>query len=55
MDQAVSLHQGPNVPVVAALTQRGVEAVLELDGAVNTTRFVAYLEQVLAPRSCPAT
>lgn len=53
VDQAVPLHHGPNVTVVAALTQRGVEAVLELDGAVNTASFVAYLEQVLGPTLVP--
>jgi len=49
VDQAVPLHQGPNVTVVAALTSQGLEAVLELDGAVNTASFVAYVEQVLGP------
>lgn len=53
VDQAVPLHNGPNVTVVAALTAQGVEAVMELDGAVNTTSFVAYVEQVLGPTLRP--
>ncbi|RZK15402.1 MAG: hypothetical protein EOO56_22910 [Hymenobacter sp.] len=35
-DAAVPLHNGPNVTVIAALSAQGVEAVMELDGAVNT-------------------
>ena len=53
VDQAVPLHNGPNVTVVAALTGQGVEAVMELDGAVNTASFAAYLEQVLGPTLQP--
>lgn len=53
MDQAVALHQGPNETVVAALNRQGAEAVLELNGAVNTASFVVYLEQVLGPTLVP--
>lgn len=53
VDQAVPLHNGPNVTVVAALTPQGVEAVMQLDGAVNTASFVAYVEQVLGPTLAP--
>ena len=49
VDQAVPLHKGPNGTVVAALTANGLEAVMELDGALNTASFVAYVEQVLGP------
>lgn len=49
VDAAVPLHNGPNVTVVAALTPHGLAAVMELDGAVNTASFAAYLEQVLGP------
>ena len=49
LDQAVPLHHGPNLTVVAALTPKGLEAVLALDGAVNRARFAVYLEQVLGP------
>ncbi len=49
VDQAVPLHNGPNVTVIAALTPEGVEAVMELDGAVNAVSFAVYLDQVLAP------
>jgi transposase len=49
VDAAVPLRNGPNVTVVAALSAQGVEAVMELDGAVNTASFAVYLEQVLGP------
>jgi len=49
VDQAVPLHHGPNVTVIAALTPQGVEAVMELDGAANTTCFAVYPDQVLGP------
>ena len=42
VDAAVPLHNGPNVTVVAALSAQGVEAVMELDGAVNTASFAVY-------------
>ena len=53
MDQAVPLRNGPNVTVVAALPPHGVEAVMELDGAVDTASFVAYIDQVLGPTLAP--
>ena len=53
VDQAVPLHNGPNVTVIAALTPQGVEAVMELDGAVNTASFAVYLDQVLGPTLAP--
>ena len=46
---AVPLRNGPNGTIVAALSAQGVEAVMELDGAVNTASFAVYLEQVLGP------
>ncbi len=49
VDAAVPLHNGPSVAVVAALSAQGVEAVMELDGAVNTASFAGYLEQGLGP------
>ncbi|QKG51312.1 transposase [Hymenobacter sp. BRD67] len=48
VDAAVPFN-GPNVTVVAALSAQGIEAVMELDGAVNTASFAVYLEQVLGP------
>ena len=53
VDQAVPLHNGPNVTLIAALTGQGLEAVMELDGAVNTASFRVYLEQVLGPTLRP--
>ncbi len=49
VDAAVPLHNGPNVTIVAALSAQGVEAVMELEGALNTASFTGYLEQVLGP------
>jgi hypothetical protein len=45
---------GPNVPVIAARTPQGLEAVMELDGAVNAAAFAVYLDQVLGPTLGPA-
>jgi len=53
VDQPVSLQSGPNVTVIAALTTQGVEAVMELDGAVNAAAFAVYLDQVLGPTLVP--
>ena len=53
VDQAVPLHNGPNVTVIAALTPQGLEAVMELDGALNAAWFAVYLEQVLGPTLVP--
>jgi len=51
--QGVALHNGPNVTLMAALTPQGLEAVMELDGAVNAARFAVYLDQVLGPTLVP--
>ena len=53
VDQPVPLRSGPNVTVIAALTTQGVEAVMELDGAVNAAAFAVYLDQVLGPTLVP--
>ena len=53
VNQAVPLRNGPNVTVIAALTAQGIEAVMELDGAVNAARFAVYLDQVLGPTLVP--
>ena len=47
--QAVPLHSGPNVTLIAALTPRGLGAAMTVSGAVNGDVFAAYLEQVLGP------
>ncbi|QKG54068.1 transposase [Hymenobacter sp. BRD67] len=49
VDAAVPLHNGPNVTVIAARSAPGVEAVMELDGAVNKASFAVSVEQVLGP------
>jgi hypothetical protein len=47
--QAVPWHGGPNVPVVGALSVKGLEAVMTLEGPLHQDRFAAYLDQVLGP------
>ena len=47
------LHNGPNVTLIDALTTQGLEAAMELDGAVNAAWFAVYLEQVLGPTLVP--
>ena len=53
LDQAVPLHGGPNVTLIAALTPDGLGALLSVDGAVNGDVFAAYLDQVLGPTLRP--
>ena len=53
MDQAVPLHGGPNVKLIAALTPNGLGALLSVNGAVNGDVFAAYLDQVLGPTLRP--
>lgn len=51
--QAVPLHSGPNVTLIAALTTHGLGAAMTVGGAVNGDVFAAYLEQVLGPTLRP--
>lgn len=53
LDQAVPLHGGPNVTLLAALTPQGLGALLTVNGAVNGDVFAAYLDQVLGPTLQP--
>jgi len=57
VDQAVPLHGGPNVTLIAALiavlTPNGLGALLSVNGAVNGDVFAAYLDQVLGPTLVP--
>lgn len=53
LDQAVPLHGGPNVTLLAALTPDGLGALMSVDGAVNGAVFAAYLDQVLGPTLRP--
>ncbi|WP_345236616.1 IS630 family transposase [Hymenobacter saemangeumensis] len=53
LDQAVPLHGGPNVTLIAALTPDGLGALVSVDGAVNGEVFAAYLDQVLGPTLRP--
>ncbi|WP_166648178.1 transposase [Hymenobacter sp. UV11] len=53
LQQAVPLHSGPNVTLLAALTPEGLGALLSVNGAVNGDVFAAYLDQVLGPTLRP--
>jgi len=53
VDQAVPLHGGPNVTLIAALTPGGLGALLRVNGAVDGAVFAAYLDQVLGPTLRP--
>ena len=53
LDQAVPLHGGPNVTLIAALTPDGLGALMSGNGAVNGDVFAAYLDQVLGPTLRP--
>lgn len=53
LQQAVPLHSGPNVTLLAALTPDGLGALLSVNGAVNGDVFAAYLDQVLGPTLRP--
>jgi len=53
VDQAVPLHGGPNVTLIAALTPHGLGALLSVNGAVDGAVFAAYLDQVLGPTLRP--
>ncbi|MGI4872587.1 MAG: transposase, partial [Janthinobacterium lividum] len=53
VNQAVPLHNGPNITLIAALRPAGFGALLSVDGAVNGDVFATYLAQVLGPSLCP--
>ena len=53
LDQAVPLHGGPNVTLIAALTPDGLGALMSVDGTVNGDVFATYLDQVLGPTLRP--
>ncbi|RZK14414.1 MAG: IS630 family transposase [Hymenobacter sp.] len=53
VNQAVPLHNGPNITLIAALRPNGFGALLSVDGAVNGDVFATYLAQVLGPSLCP--
>jgi hypothetical protein len=46
---AVPQRYGPNVPMLAALSLPGVEAVMTSDGATDADVFRSYVEQVPCP------
>lgn len=53
LHQALPLHSGPNVTLLAALTPEGLGALLSVNGAVNGQVFAAYLDQLLGPMLRP--
>lgn len=50
---AVPQNYGANVTMMAALSLRGVEAVMTIDGATDAEVFRAYVEHVLCPTLVP--
>ena len=44
LNQAVPLHSGPNMMLIAALTPDGLGALLSVDGAMNGAVFTACLD-----------
>ncbi|HEX8139777.1 MAG TPA: transposase [Pyrinomonadaceae bacterium] len=47
--ESVPRNYGPQTSLIGALSRSGVEAVMTVEGAVDTLAFKAYLEQVLCP------
>ena len=47
--QGAPLHSGASVTVIGALTVKGLEAVMTVEGALNQEVFATYLDQVLGP------
>ncbi len=50
---AVPQNYGPNVTLIGALSLRGLEAVMTVEGATDGDVFRAYVEQVLGPTLVP--
>jgi transposase len=51
--ESVPRNYGPQTSLIGTLSLTGVEAVMTLEGAVDTSAFDAYLEQVLRPTIRP--
>jgi transposase len=47
--ESVPRNYGPQTSLIGALSLSGVEAVMTVEGAVDTDAFNAYVEQVLRP------
>jgi len=47
--ESVPRNYGPQTSLISALSLSGVEAVMTVEGAVDTSTFNAYLEHVLRP------
>jgi len=50
---AVPKNHGKNVTLLGALSCRGIEAVMSIDGPTDTAVFRIYVEQVLVPTLAP--
>jgi transposase len=50
---SVPQNYGANVTMIAALSLRGVEAVMTINGATDAEVFRAYVEHVLCPTLVP--
>lgn len=53
VNQAVPLHNGPNITLIAALRPNGFGSLLSGNGAVNGDVLATYLGQVLGPNLQP--
>lgn len=49
VSESVPRNYGPQTSLLSALSLSGVEAVMTVEGAMDTTVFNAYVEQVLGP------
>ena len=50
---SVPRNTPPNTTLIASLTTEGIGPSLVLDGGVDTSAFVVYIEQILAPTLRP--
>ena len=50
--ESVPRNYGPQTSLLATLSLSGVEAVMTVEGAVDTSAFNAYVECILGPTIC---
>lgn len=53
VSDAVPKNHGDNITILGSLSCTGLEAVMTINGAVDTAVFQAYVDQVLAPTLVP--
>src|SRR2546421_6087553 len=47
--ESVPRNYGPQTSIISAVSLKGAEATMTIEGAVDTDTFNAYIEQVLRP------